>query len=159
MVSPSSRMTPRFFTFLEAWISSSSSYSHLPVHGSSSEVHCIFAPDYIFNSVGFLCVSSLGITSGKSVFAAVHSDTLFVCYFHVFGEDCGFLLTPFHVLTELIEMRRSQSNHPTPDLQLVRSELLCYAFTHVNNNTKHSLTECISEFYNAEQLHTARELL
>ncbi|ELU03852.1 hypothetical protein CAPTEDRAFT_209548 [Capitella teleta] len=29
----------------------------------------------------------------------------------------------------------------------------------VNSNTKHSLTECISEFYNAEQIHTARELL
>ncbi|ELU12429.1 hypothetical protein CAPTEDRAFT_201203 [Capitella teleta] len=54
---------------------------------------------------------------------------------------------------------RSLSNHPTPDLQLVRSELLCYAFTHVNSNTKHSLTECISEFYNAEQIHAARELL
>ncbi|ELU10659.1 hypothetical protein CAPTEDRAFT_188452, partial [Capitella teleta] len=54
---------------------------------------------------------------------------------------------------------RSLSNHPTPDLQLVRSELLCYAFTHVNSNTKHSLTECISEFYNAGQIHAARELL
>ncbi|ELT89054.1 hypothetical protein CAPTEDRAFT_195962 [Capitella teleta] len=54
---------------------------------------------------------------------------------------------------------RSLSNHPTPDLQLGRSELLCYAFTHVNSNIKHCLTECISEFYNAEQIHTARELL
>ena len=41
----------------------------------------------------------------------------------------------------------------------MRNELLCYAFTHAHNSTLLSLAACLCEFYNPEEVVTAREIL
>ena len=44
-------------------------------------------------------------------------------------------------------------------ISLVRSELLCYATNHVKNSTVESLANCLTEFYDPEEIHAARQLL
>lgn len=56
-------------------------------------------------------------------------------------------------------MSRSGSISEAPGKRLVHSELLCYAATHVHSNTQSSLTECLIDFYEPNEIFTAREVL